>query len=100
MSMTIRAVPGEGGPPSTIIIDQTGPDTGTIDLDGTKYEVYDVKASADGKKLVCKTDYSIFITITLTLTGELIASDPVRHERELPGADVGGCTTQTIVLLE
>jgi hypothetical protein len=76
MRITIHAVPVEGGRPSTMIIEQTGPDTGTINLDGTNYDVYDVKASPDGKRLVCKTDYSIIIvTVTLTVTLDVLTSD-------------------------
>ena len=66
MGVTIHAVPTTGGQPSTITIDKTGDSTGTIEIDGTSYDVYDVKVSRDGKELECNTK-KLFFTISVTV---------------------------------
>ena len=55
MSVTIHAVPVNGGEQTTITIDKTGPDTGTLSTDARSFDVFNVKASPDRTKLVCNT---------------------------------------------
>jgi hypothetical protein len=99
MGVTIHAVPTAGGNPSTITIDKTGASTGTINIDGTNYDVFDVKVSADGKKLVCKTK-KLFFTITVTVA--VIAAQAANAATvsvTIAGAPFGnGTTTYSITV--
>jgi hypothetical protein len=67
MPVTIHAVPLAGGPQTTITIDKTGPDTGSLSTDDGTFDVYNVQASADGKKLICKTQVFFFV-VTISVT--------------------------------
>ncbi len=67
MSATIHAVPVNGGPQTAITIDKTGPDTGTLTSDGDSFDVFNVRASPDGMKLVCNTRV-FFWLVTITVT--------------------------------
>ena len=71
MSVTIHAVPVSGGEQTTITIDKTGPDTGTLSTDGQSFDVFNVKASTDGTKLVCNTQvffWLVKITVTVLVS--------------------------------
>ena len=57
MSVTIHAVPVNGGSQTTITIDKTGPDMGRLITNGQSFNVFNVQASPDGEKLVCNTQY-------------------------------------------
>ena len=89
MRIRIHAVPLEGGPQSTITIEQTGPDMATIDIDGVNYQVYDVRVGADGKTLVCKGGRPFPLTVTV----QLIASDASGATVSI--SVVGGLINQT-----
>ena len=67
MCVTIHAVPVSGGEQTTITIDMTGLDTGTLSTDGRSFDVFNVQASPDGKKLVCNTQV-FFWLVTITVT--------------------------------
>jgi hypothetical protein len=101
MGVTIHAVPTAGGQPSTITIDKTGDSTGTINIDGTNYDVYDVEVSADGKKLVCKTK-KLFFTITVTV--EVLAAQAPNTATvsvTIAGAPFGnGTTTYSVTVVD
>ena len=102
MGITIHAVPTAGGPPSAIMIDKTGDSTGTIKIDGTSYNVYDVKVSADGRKLVCKTT-KLFFTITVTVTVAVLAAQPPNAATvsvTIAGAPFGNGTTTYSITVE
>ncbi len=78
MSVTIHAVPTTGGAASTITIDKTGDSTGTIQIDGSSYNVYDVEASADSKKILCKTRVLLStVSVTVELVSETAAGATV-----------------------
>ena len=78
MPVTIHAVPVNGGQQTTITIDKTGPDTGTLSADEGSFDVFNIKASPDGKKLVCNTQYFFWlITITVTV---LVSHAPEKVE--------------------
>jgi hypothetical protein len=100
MGVTIRAVPTAGGPTSTITIDKTGASTGTINIDGTNYDVYDVKVRADDKKLVCKTKKFFF---TITVTVEVLAAQAANAATvsvTIAGAPFGNGTTNYSITVE
>lgn len=78
MSVTIHASPVNGGPQTTIVIDKTGPDTGTLSTNGSSFDVFNVQASPDGKKLVCNTQY-LFWQVKITVT-VLVAHAPGEAE--------------------
>ena len=67
MCVTIHAVPVSGGEQTTITIDKTGTDTGTLSTDGRSFDVFNVQASPDGTKLVCNTQV-FFWLVTITVT--------------------------------
>jgi hypothetical protein len=98
MGVTIHATPTGGGAPSTITIDKTGDSTGKIGIDGTNYNVYNVKASADGKKIVCNTKVFLStVTVTVAVVSESAASSTVSVT--LAGTPLGakdGTTTYTV----
>jgi hypothetical protein len=99
MAVTIHAVSISDGTQSTITIDKTGPDTGTINVDGTNYNVYNVKAGADGKKLVCNTK-RLFFTITVTVA--VLASQSSNSATvslTIAGAPFGNGTTDYSITL-
>ena len=98
MGVTIHAVPTEGGEPSTITTDKTGDSTGTIGIDGTNYDVYNVKARADGKKIVCNTKV-LFSTVTVTVEVVAESADSSTVSVTIAGTPFGakdGTTTYTV----
>jgi hypothetical protein len=74
VSIRIHAVPIDGGPQTSITIIQIGPDTATISKDEERFDVFNVQASADGRKLVCKTQ--VFFSVVKITVAVLITHAP------------------------